>query len=171
MSVHYLLDGYNILHQLPVNESLSLEERRQHLIHLIEINRPQGSVKNQITIIFDGKKGVIGRDASSTVKIMFSQDESADEKIKTLILKAANRKNFIVVTNDNGIVFAVRALGASIITVQEFLAKIRSPQSQKPAPSFSRERETMKRVSSVAASNINSELSAIWLKRKKFPKS
>ncbi len=56
MSIHYLLDGYNIIHQMPAALDLTkLEDQRRHLIRFVEQHRPQGSANNRVTIIFDGE--------------------------------------------------------------------------------------------------------------------
>ena len=54
MSLHYLLDGYNIIHQAPALMQGSLEERRARLVRWLNIERPQGSARNRVTVIFDG---------------------------------------------------------------------------------------------------------------------
>ena len=55
MSVHYLLDGYNIIKQTPGLNQGSLEAQRNALLAWIEIGQPQGSLQNTVTVVFDGK--------------------------------------------------------------------------------------------------------------------
>src|SRR3989338_5991790 len=109
MSLHYLLDGYNIIHQIPKLANGTLEEQRQKLIAYIEQLRPQGSPSNQVTIVFDGQPQMMQSLMRSPVKVTFSQNESADDKIKKLVYEAGNKKNIVVVTNDRDIQYAVRA--------------------------------------------------------------
>ena len=124
MSLHYILDGYNIIHQMPALVSKNLEQQRNGFIHGLESCRPQGSSNNKITVVFDGKAGIIGRMESAIVKIIFSKDETADEKIKRLVEESRNAKNIIVVTNDRSIQYSVRANGAGILSVKEFLSRM-----------------------------------------------
>ena len=50
MSIHYLLDGYNVIHQMPSVLNLAkLEDRRRRLIRFMEQNTPQGSPNNRVT--------------------------------------------------------------------------------------------------------------------------
>ena len=175
MSLHYLLDGYNILHQMPLDVQGSLEhqgalqDQRGQLIQWLEVHRPQGSVKNAVTIVFDGKSGILGGPSlSSSMKVIFSQDESADGKIKSLVAQAPNKKSIVVVTNDKDVKFAVRALGAKVMGVQDFLSNISSPPlSKKGSLNRSVDREGSQKVSTTLEYKITSELEQIWLKSKK----
>ena len=79
MSRQVLLDGYNVLQQMPALNSLKLEDGRRGLVRFVEANRPQGSVRNSITIIFDGKEDIWGSESSGEVRVLFSKGETADE--------------------------------------------------------------------------------------------
>ena len=58
MSLHYLLDGYNVIHQMPDLNRPALEDQRRALVHFLETRRPQGSSRNRVTIVFDGNANV-----------------------------------------------------------------------------------------------------------------
>ena len=74
MSLHYLLDGYNIIHQIPSLIALDkLEDRRNGLVRFIERNKFRGSVNNKITVVFDGKFGHWGNESTPYVKVIFSK--------------------------------------------------------------------------------------------------
>lgn len=170
MSLHYLLDGYNILHQMPIELRGKLEDQRHQLIQWIENHRPQGSIKNSVTIVFDGQSGIYGGDRNfPSVKVIFSQDESADEKIKSLVAQASNKKNIIVVTNDRDIQYAVKASGAKVMPVEEFLALAdkRHLRSAQNSSKHSMEKESSSKVSTSMEYKITSEMEQIWLKSKK----
>src|SRR3989338_7411471 len=111
MSLWYILDGYNIVKQVPALNLKKLRGGRESLVSLIEIYRPQGSMKNAVTIVFDGQEGISHQGKSSFVKVVFSQNESADEKIKNLIAACKRKKETIVVTDDRALQFSVRGLG------------------------------------------------------------
>ena len=167
MSVQYLLDGYNILHQIPLDLQGSLQDQREQLIRWLELAQPQGSIKNAVTIVFDGRSGMFSGASSSSIKIIFSQDETADLKIKSMVTQSAHKKNIVVVSNDRDIQYAVRALGAKVMSVQEFLGKDQSTKLGKAGALPSSKKEDVKRISSVVESKITSEMAEIWLKRKK----
>ena len=78
-----------MIHQMPsaLNQA-KLEDQRRYLVHFMEQHRPQGSVNNRVTIVFDGSTDVFGGMRSSAAKIIFSQGESADDKIKKIVGQA-----------------------------------------------------------------------------------
>ena len=165
MSLHYLLDGYNIIHQIPALTLSKLEDQRRGLIRLIEHFQPQGSWRNKVTIVFDGRSEIYGRDDAKSVRVIFSREESADDKIKGMVQESDQRKNIVVVTNDREIKYAVGALGAQVWSVEDFLGKIKSSPSYR-TPS-SRTQTPVKNISKTVEFEINAELKEIWLKKNK----
>lgn len=165
MSIRYLLDGYNIVHQLPASKQATLEEQRRGLIRLIEERSPQGSRNNQVTIVFDGNPEAFGGMDSQAAKVVFSQGESADDRIRALVAESANVKNIVVVTDDRELQYAVRALGARTRSVKAFLA-VRPAAQKKPKRSGSSATVLKEYLPKTDEANITSEMGKIWLKRK-----
>lgn len=173
MSIHYLLDGYNLIHQMPsALDQATLEDQRYHLVRFIEQSRPQGSLNNPVTIVFDGNIDIFGGMSSSSAKIVFSHGESADEKIKKIVAQAKNTKDIIVVTDDRAIQYAVRALGAKISGTQAFLGKAKGiKRSSEGKGSLKSKRgvapnplsENKKYIPRNDEAKITSEFSKIWL--------
>ena len=155
MSLHYILDGYNIINQVRFAR-LKLKDGRGNLIRFIEKFRPQGSRSNKVTVVFDGKKDVFSSLPRSEVKVVFSSDESADEWIKRYIERVSQPKQFVVVSDDREIKFFVRTLGAKVLSVKEFMSKVK----RKPS-SLEKDKEPL---SSDKAYKITRELEEIWLK-------
>ncbi len=131
--------------------SKKLEEQRAGLIRYIELKSPQGN--NSVTIVFDGKEDVYSPAVDSKVRIIYTKGESADEKIKKMVKASSQVKSIVVVTDDRDIQYSVRAAGAKISSVHDFL-------HQKPAPKSGRSRK----VSRESEQKINEELKDIWLK-------
>jgi predicted RNA-binding protein with PIN domain len=165
VALHYLLDAYNIIHQMPSLDRYKLDEQRNGLVHFVEHLRPQGSLKNKVTIVFDGRWGLYRTESKGT-EIIFSLDESADDKIKQIVEDAKNPKNIIVVTNDRGIQTFVRKLGAQICSVQDFLSKGRRI-SKETKEKIDKNGGSTKQISHTAEYKITSEFEKIWLKGKK----
>ena len=167
MSLSYLLDGYNIIHHLPALEAnKNFEDSRLALVRLIEVHRPQGSLNNSVMVVFDGHAGSLGHIDTSTVKVVFSQDESADERIKRIVAKSTLKKSIVVVTNDKDIKFSVRSQGACVMSVEEFLNKMTSgPGEGKQTKRSSPQKEDEKYISQSHQQNITSEFEKIWLQR------
>lgn len=137
----------------PLNK---LEDQRQQLIQWIESRAPQGSLRNTVTVVFDGRSDVWGGGAvPSPVQIIFSREESADEKIIRMVEEAAHKKSVVVVTDDRSLQYSVRALGAKVSGVQTFLGQ--------GAPVPVRRPESGKDISKTLEHKITSEFTKIWL--------
>lgn len=150
---------------MPASGPNSLEERRAQLIRFLEVNRPQGSLSNKVTIVFDGRSGVYGGRVEGYISVIFSSDESADDKIRRIVEQQENRKNIIVVTNDRDIQYAVRALGAKVEGVEGFLARaVKGPSEQLQARRGKPSGERPKTISKTLEAEITDEFKRIWLK-------
>ena len=157
MSLQYLLDGYNIIHQIPNLSLEKLEVQRETLLKLISVYAPQGSFKNKVTVVFDGQAGISYPAATTSTHVIFSRDESADDVIKRCVDESQNSKNMIVVTDDRSVQYAVRALGAKVMSVKDFLSKIKTVKSKAT-------KET-KYISKSVEWGITAELERLWLKK------
>ena len=160
MALHYLLDGYNIIKQIPSLAQQRWEDGRASLVKIIENERPQGN--NLATILFDGRPGKFDTPGTAKVKVTFTDERSADDCIKTIVNEALNKKSYVVVTDDREIRYYVRALGARVIKVREFLNKD-TPQTPESAAGA----KDMKIISPNLENQITTELEKIWLGKKK----
>ena len=111
MSLHYILDGYNILKQIPAFNDLSLEDGRRGLMRWIENARPAGSRNNTVTVVFDGNPDFWGAALpgapQEATRVIFSNG-SADDKIKHMVEEDENRRSCVVVSDDKDIVLYAR---------------------------------------------------------------
>ncbi|MDP8264991.1 MAG: NYN domain-containing protein [Candidatus Aceula lacicola] len=158
MSVHYLIDGYNAVHRIPNLLKDSLQESRNNLVGFIENNRPQGSVKNLVTIVFDGQPGIAAHVYGLIPKVLFSENETADEAIKRIVEKSDLKKNIVVVTGDKEIQFYVRQLGAKVLSVEDFF--LRKLDNKRKV-------DFHKPIANTEEYRINQELKEVWLKKDK----
>ncbi|MBI3314980.1 MAG: NYN domain-containing protein [Candidatus Omnitrophica bacterium] len=159
MSLHYLVDGYNIIKQAPALAEVELEQGRDGLLRWIDAQRPQGSVNNRVTVVFDGSSEHFGSPWAGTARVIFTKNESADERIKAMVEESSAKSNVVVVSDDRGITLYVRSLGARIMEVKEFAADLFDAPSG-PSPQKGRG----KYISLAKAKQINEELKKIWLK-------
>lgn len=167
MSLQYLLDGYNIIHQMAFKPSTEIDAQRQQLIHFIETERPHGSSANNVTVVFDGRTGRSGPPRTLGTKVIFTQEISADEEIRDIVHKAGNKKNIIVVTDDRDIRYAVRSDGAQVLSVKDFLSRPAPGQRTSGSGKSSSKAAEVKNISKSLEFKINAELEEIWLKKKK----
>lgn len=156
---------------MPSSDAQRLEDRRHQLVQFIELRRPQGSPRNPVTIVFDGQAGHWSGPDSSGVRVVFSEGEIADTRIVRMVSEAPNKKSVVVVTDDREIRYTVRALGAQVSGVQEFLGRVLKSSSKmrggKKESGSSQERgATEKHISQTLAHTITSEFEKIWLNPK-----
>ncbi len=159
MSLHYLVDGYNIVKQAPALADQPLEQGRDGLLRWIDAQRPQGSVNNRVTVVFDGSSEHFGGSWAGTAEVIFTKNESADERIKAMVEKSTARSNVVVVSDDKGITLYVRSLGARIMGVKKFAAALFDAPSGSSPP-----KGRGKYISLAKVRQINEELKKIWLK-------
>lgn len=148
---------------LPSGALNKLEDQRRHLIQWVGSRAPQGSLRNTVTIVFDGRTDVWSPGTSSSVRVVFSQGETADEKIIRMVEEAAHKKNVVVVTDDRALQYSVRALGAKVSGVQAFLGR---GVSAHVSPS-----ESEKNISKTLEHKITSELTQVWIEKRKTKKT
>jgi len=196
MSLQLILDGYNIIHsteyeaviaarklpsvqqrrsderseklscQMPELIQAELSDQRKLLIEWIDQKRPQGSLKNSVTVVFDGHKSVWSKRDEVPIKVLFSQDQTADDVIKQLVEDAQQPKSIIVITDDRTLQYAVRALGAKVKSVKEFLQGGKSPIAKKEPRGSGADTQQSKYVPKTLEYEITSEMKKIWLENK-----
>src|SRR5512138_1212080 len=108
MSLHFIVDGYNVMRRSGAFETGSLETQRQAFLGWIESARPQGSVQNGVTVVFDGQEGGGIFETPGGTRVVFTSGTSADERIKEMVEAAPGPRNIVVVSDDKEIVCYVR---------------------------------------------------------------
>ncbi|MBF0121892.1 MAG: NYN domain-containing protein [Candidatus Omnitrophica bacterium] len=168
MSRHFLIDGYNVIRQISSLDDKSLEGGRAWLVRFIQDNGPQGSLRNPVTVVFDGQEGISFSDFPSGVKVVFSRGESADDVIKRLIEESSTPRDIVLVTDDRDLLYFCRTLGAEIWSVDRFLTqgkktgqRLRSGVARSRSPKVEG-----KAIPRVFEDRVNRELKALWLKKK-----
>ena len=125
MNPNYIIDGYNLIYNIPrFRNSLDsgLEHARNMLISFVRGYLSSHKVK--MTIVFDGDEvGVIEKPSKSALrlKIIYSKPpEKADPIIKRLVRNARNKKSLFVVSADNELIQFGRNSGAQTLSPEEF---------------------------------------------------
>lgn len=127
MSLHIIIDGYNLIRQTPRLASYDrqdIELGRQILIE--ELAHYKRTKHHRITVVFDGAQASLfsqSRDRISGIDIQFSRPEqTADTLIKKLAAK--EKQKALVVSSDREIVEYAISHGAAVIRSQDFGEKI-----------------------------------------------
>ena len=162
MSLHYLVDGYNIVKQAPGLADRPLEQGRAGLLRWIDAHRPQGSANNRVTVVFDGKSEHFSTPVDCGVKTVFSRDESADDCIKAMVEKSAAKSTVVVVSDDKGIALYVRSLGAKVMGVKEFAPGLFASSSKPKPKGRSGAEKAEKYIPLVEQERINKEFEKLW---------
>lgn len=119
--MRWLVDGYNVIRRAPElrsREQESLEAGRQALCALlVEIARVSG---DSFTVVFDGAQAGGRAGGGSGVSVIFSSArESADS-----VLAGMAREGGAVVSNDREVRRAAERAGATVVTTDQFLARL-----------------------------------------------
>ncbi len=166
MSLHYLIDGYNCVKSTAIFDQCSLAESRQALIKWLMVSRPQGSVNNHVTVVFDGRSDVYGEQSTGEIRVIFTQDTSADDCIREMVEDHPRPKDVVVVSNDKDITIYTRNLGASIVSIEQFTRTLRNIKKVKSQSTNKHQQTsiTTKYISHTQADAINKELRKLWMK-------
>ncbi len=160
------MDGYNIVKQAPLLADLPLEQGRAGLLRWIDAERPQGSVNNRVTVVFDGSPEHFPPEADQpladgAIQVIFSSNESADDHIKAMVEHSGAKSNMVVVSDDKGITLYVRSLGARIMGVKQFAPGLFVPPRSMPE-GRDRPPSRDKHISLAKAKQIDDELKKTW---------
>ncbi len=128
MSLHILIDGYNLIRQSPALSDIdrrSLEEGREALLeYLASYKRVK---RHPITVVFDGAGADIHMERRTRWKgiaVVFSRPgELADSVIKRIVNR--ERERAVVVTSDRDIADFAAEHGAETIDSIEFEGKMK----------------------------------------------
>ena len=164
MSVHYIIDGYNLVRHKALEGGARGTDERRALVRCIIERRLCGSLNNKATVVFDGfpPQGLIFP-GSAQVDVLFSREETADEKIKQLLESVEHPRSVLVVSNDNQVRFAARSAGARVLKVEEFAAGAKKFAAA-AAGKRHNQSSTKDQISQGAMLAINKELRSLWFK-------
>lgn len=150
----YVVDGYNVIHKIEALKSKRLFTQRESLIQMIEAAVAKNKSFKDVTVVFDGKDGVVAPIRHSTVKIIFSKKTCADKKIKHLLESSSFARDIGVVSDDRQVRFYANSVGAKRISVEEFLKRLNLAEKKRITP----------QLTIMEKNIINNELGKIWLK-------
>ena len=128
MSIHIIIDGYNLIRQsqrLSILDLQDIQLGRDTLVDMLAVYKKVKS--HRITVVFDGDTAPLfsqQRDRRKGISIIFSRKgESADTVIKKMARK--ERQAALVVSSDQDIVQSAAASGAATVSAHDFENKLR----------------------------------------------
>ncbi len=159
--MHYILDGYNIIHKTPVFEALlsrSLEHARKGLLAACKsVLQSRGDVA-KITVVFDGKSDVFGGDTGGgNLEVLYSvTGEDADDVIINYLQRNSLTQP-VVVSDDNYVCNNARALKVKSMNVASFLQLKSSAPKKQSGRTPAHQDPTGKRLSVKKSQDITKE--------------
>jgi predicted RNA-binding protein with PIN domain len=124
----YLIDGNNLIGKISSLMSLQRKDKqgsREKLVYILD--RYFVQKKCSIILHLDGHPG--GRINSSKMKIIYSENLTADEKIKKQISQSKSPRNIIVITSDSNLAQFAKVCSATVIPSDEFATEINKSNS------------------------------------------
>jgi uncharacterized protein len=127
MTIHILIDGYNLIRKYPPLSRVEEAEFSRGREKLLEwLSQYRRKITHPMTVVFDGGKGgglFEGRDIYKGIKILYSpQGQTADDIIKGLVKK--DEKEILVVTSDQELGSYCRFFQKGWIRSEDFARRI-----------------------------------------------
>jgi len=131
MSLHIIIDGYNLIRQSSRLSRLDIQDIQLGREALVDLLAAYKKFKaHRITVVFDGTGPPLlsrRRDRQKGITILYSQaGESADAVIKKMARREGAKA--LVVSSDQDIVHGAAAWGAATISARDFEIKLITSQ-------------------------------------------
>ena len=124
-----VVDGYNVIYaddSLRRHALRDMERARREFLE--RIRAYLAGKKIQITVVFDGRSGMVDTESvvPGKLQVIYSaRDQTADDLIISMISESDNPRAFLVATSDNAHIRpAVSRLGCTVIGAKGFLKRI-----------------------------------------------
>ncbi len=120
----YIIDGNNLIGKIKELQNLQNKDKqaaREKLAFLTERYFQNKRVK--VSLHFDGYQNTPIR--MNSAKIIYSENKTADEKIKSEISSSKNTRNVTLITSDNNLREFARVCSCSVILSEEFAQELK----------------------------------------------
>jgi hypothetical protein len=154
--VTYFIDAFNLLYK--VRRLEDSQSPHNDLIRYIKANKLTGSFNNPVNLVFDGYAPT-DLVSEPVFNVIFSGPRRADDVIKEKVSAFPNKKDLVVVSDDNEIRDHARLEGARAMHDTEFLEKA---GRKRPARTAGGEE---KQLDEHTKEEITEELKNIWIKK------
>ncbi|MCM8785477.1 MAG: NYN domain-containing protein [Candidatus Omnitrophica bacterium] len=130
--MEYIVDGLNVIKTsfLKKYEKYGIESAQEFLINILERYKNKHSLV-EITVVFDGKFNA-SLYQRRKIKIIFSNEKTADEKIREILENKKNRSSISVVSDDREVQEFTKILGSKSLRVDEFIDIVYPIEKKQP---------------------------------------
>ena len=126
--LNYIIDGNNLIGKISSLKSLQNKDKqasREKLVYMLD--RFFITKKVNVSLHLDGHPNE--KINSSKMKIIYSENLTADEKIKKQISQSKSPRNIIVITSDSNLAQFAKVCSATVIASESFVAEINKSSS------------------------------------------
>ena len=119
----YIIDGNNLIGKISSLMNLQKKDKsasRENLVFMLD--RYFSNKKFSVTLHFDGHPNTVIN--SSKMKIVYSENYTADDKIKKQISQSKSPRNLIVITSDSNLAQFSKVCSCNVISSEKFVAEI-----------------------------------------------
>jgi predicted RNA-binding protein with PIN domain len=125
--INYIIDGNNVIGKNPFLMKLQKKDKQSAREKLVlKLDRYFLNKKSKATLHFDGYANE--NIHLSKIKIIYSENKTADEKIKFQIEHSNSTRNTIVVTSDNNLAKYAKVCSCKVIPSEEFIKLIENSE-------------------------------------------
>jgi predicted RNA-binding protein with PIN domain len=121
--ITYIIDGNNLIGKISSLMNLQKKDKqasREKLVFMLD--RYFSKKKFKIALHFDGHPNTAIN--SSRMKIVYSENLTADDRIKKQISQSKSPRNLSVVTSDSNLAQFARVCSCNVISSEKFVAEI-----------------------------------------------
>jgi predicted RNA-binding protein with PIN domain len=125
----YIIDGNNLIGKIPLLMNLQKKDRlasREKLVYMLD--RYFIKKKVNITLHLDGHPA--NKINSSKMKIVYSENQTADEKIKKQISQSKSPRNIVVVTSDSNLAQFAKVCSSTVVSSEQFSSEMSKTNSE-----------------------------------------
>ena len=126
--LNYIIDGNNLIGKISSLKNLQNKDKqasREKLVYILD--RFFITKKANVSLHLDGHPNA--KINSSRMKIIYSENLTADEKIKKQISQSKSPRNIILITSDSNLAQFAKVCSVSVTTSDEFGAEISKSSS------------------------------------------
>ena len=122
---HYIIDGNNLIGKIKTLNQIQKKNKQQSREKLaLLLGSYFNNKKASINLHFDGFENDLIR--VSGIKIIYSGNSTADEKIKSEIERSKNPKNNVLITSDSNLAEFGRVCSCQVIKSEDFANQLLS---------------------------------------------
>lgn len=133
MKKTYIIDAYNLMHQIPEIEAMlsdRLEAAREQLLKELQLAKHR--MNAEFIVVFDGAQSNTRRDnAGYAMRVFYSsKQEKADALIKRMI-ETANKQQTMIVSSDREITDYAKLYGIPFMPSHKFIQQMQTYPEKK----------------------------------------